>query len=505
MTLRSPSDIRSDAIQYIDDQGSKIRTETGEPIVDLIDAFSIEGGRLYIVSKYIRSINSIDGWRGIIDDEDFKKDLAGALGISYTSLNIARRLGVPEDLDNDVEALFYHDLNRFADSYGEPRQEAGYATGVERLYVTSNAPFTLSRGAYVQTGDSTPVVFLTSADLTSFTPSFDSEKGMNYVDVAIRARDAGVIGNQPVNTIKIASPPIPNVSYVNNISVTAGGTPRESNSELLDRLEGVLSGNSINVRAGLDKWALNHAGVLDVLVQGPGDSLMTREVAGAVDVWVLGERLQAVSVNTRVVVEEEDFILPYQPVSEVTSAVGPSDTYTAGAGYTFIPDTNEYSESGRASDKITWEASPTGPSASEQVKVNFIYDGLIREMQREVDSQDDVEVPASDVLIRKAPKRLVDFEMTVVALPGVSQTDAENAVTLALQNYLNELKLNKDGAVGLVEYSTAITRATAAEVDEEEAVDRIDGFTMAFQGDAQGTSNLSPGKNEYARLGTVTY
>lgn len=504
MSFRTSEEIRTSAISLLDNRGSGIRTEAGEPVMDVIDSFSLEAAKQNIVAQYLEAINTIAGWRGIIDDATFKVDLADAFGISAVTLNedLARRLGAPTDLANDVEALLYVDLNRYATSLGRPRSAGQFATGVLTIFLSNSDPFTLFRGAAVQTGGETGVIYDTTTDLIGVTPSFSVTRNLNFVNVGIRARAVGIDGNQIIGAVNQTANPIPNSVAVTNETAIEGGLNRESNEEVLDALEGVLGGTDINTEQGLINFVSTRQQVVDALVVGPGNTLMTRSTAGAVDVYVIGTELQTNTVDIQVVVEEEGVILPFQPVRQINSAVGAS-VYTEGGGYLTVETDEEAVFNASSVDgtaDLVWQPNPPGPSASEIVTVNFTHNELIRRLQRFFDEDPERGVPGSSIVIKEGLRVGIEVEMKVVPLPGITQIQAESAATDALTTYFTGLRLGE-----LAEYSDALTAVTTAEVEGSLVIDRVDGFVIGETGSALGTDNIERVDNEYNRLDDITF
>lgn len=503
LSLRDASTVRSAAIAVLDAAGSAIRTETGEPIIDLVDAFSQQAEKQSVIAAYVEAIGSIAGWRAIIADTAFKLKLAEALGVSSDSLDrdVARRLGVPDDLASDIEAIIYYDLGNFASSFGRSRNGAIPATGVERLYLASSALFTALRGAGLgaTVANGTTILYETSADLTNITPSFDSTRNQYYVDVSIKCRTAGKVGNRPKNTVRSMQVTIPGVVQVTNPEPIKGGLDRESNEKLLDALDGVLGGTDINTRQGLINYISSIPGVQDVRIVGPGDPLMERSTAGAIDIYIIGNITQTATVQVLVNIAGETFYLPYQPALAVSSVVG-AVIYGEGGGYLFNQDTDAFAGSAQSVASITWIAPPGGPAGGEMVTVGFTYNSLVRDTQRKLDEDPTRNVVASSILVKQGTELQVVFQMAVISLPDITQAAAEAAVQDAINNYMTDLGLGQ-----LVEYSELLAAAQNAEINDAPAIDRIDGFKLSLLGGALDVNNILPEGNEYGRLWDITF
>jgi len=435
----------------------------------------------------------------IIDDEAYKQSLADALGVSFVELTLGADLQVPLDLANDIEAIFFDDLNSFAENFATERKAAVAATGVLRLFLVGPNAFSLVEGTIFRTLGINPVFFESTQELVAVSPSFDSGSNRFFVDLTIQARTEGTRGNVVADRIVVMNTPITGVASVTNLESTKGGTARESNFDLLNRLTIAISGANINTFDGYKKQVLDIPGFEDALVLEPGDPGMVRQEAGAVDIIAIGSSVDTQTIAVTVLAEGEDFILPFQPVFQILSAIGAS-AYTDGGGFTFVKDTGNFARSAQGRDKIVWDIPPAGPAASEVVTINYSFNNKIRDLQLDFDEEKSIRVPASDILIKEAIEILIDFEMTVIKIGDFPQADVETVVELALQDYLAALKLGS-----LVEFSDALIAAGKAEIDGQEVVDRLDGFVMAKQGDVLGTANIQMASEEFPRLGVVTF
>lgn len=508
MAFRTPLDIRTAAIALLDSRGSGIRTETGEPIMDLVDAFSLTASNLDVFTDYVRAINSVAGWRSIVTNTEFKRRLGIALGISPVSLNVdfARLIGAPGDLPTDVDALMFVDLSNWAASFGRPRKLALSATGVERLFLSAGTPFSLLRGALFRTASNTPIVYETVNDLTAVVPGFDLTNNSFFVDAGIQCQTAGTIGNQVANSITVMSTSIPGVTAVTNQATTANGTDRESDSDLLDALEGVLlAGGTVNSRRGLINLMTRQTGVIDAIVITSGSVLMQRTTAGAIDIYVIGDRLVSQQSDFSILSDGSSVILPLQPVrsvSTVTDLTIPGLVFSSGGGYTFIKDTGTFAGSAQEVSNVTFAlAVDGGPAVSDLVQIQWIQNALIRDLQRLVDENPDVNVPGSSVLVKEGLRIDLLFQMIVVTNPLVTQSEAETAVKAALNTFLSAFTFGK-----MIDFSDAlVVAATAKDARGFLVADRIDGFRFGKNGMSLGTSDIRAADNQYFRLFDVNF
>lgn len=498
--MRTADQIRSSMLALLDSRLSGVRTQAGEPIVDLVDAVSIEQAKDGVLVEYLRRMNSIAGWREILGDEQFRSDLAFSLGVSTRSLdnNLARELGVPGTITTDIDAIFWSDLSRYAESLGRPRKLATFATGTLRLYLSSNVPMMLARGATVRS-TRTNTSYETAVDLVGVQPGLDLSTNRYYVDVTVRARQAGRVGNASRNTVTSIVTSMPSVIAVSNLTALEGGADAETNEVLLDALaEGITS--TLNTASGLRALFMGEQGVVDVLVVGPGNSLMTRAAAGAVDVYILGASLMTAASVVRVLVEGETVVLPLQPVRSISSVTAGSPL-SEGNAFTSYADTGAYQGSVKARTSLTWKSVALGgPAAGTDVSIVYTYNDLIRQLQRLIDEDPDKNVPGSDLLVREAVRIPLYLDLKVVPYSGVLQVTAEAAVSAALSNLIDQKLLGQN-----LDYSDVLVAAAEATVDGVPVVDRINDLRFGVTAEALSTADLTIGENQYVRVEAVTF
>lgn len=486
-------------IALIDSRLDGIRTEAGEPIVDLIDAVAQEQERTGTLIEYVRLSNSSAGWRELLADQSFLDDLAAALGVSRQTLDpkLARAMSAPSSITNDLDVILWFDLGRYAESLGRSRRAATYATTTLRIYVASNAPVVLLRGASIKS--SSGVLYETTADLVGVVPALDLEANKYFVETSAQAKQPGRIGNAIQGAIRDIVSGFQIATSVSNSTAAEGGQDAESNDALLSGLE-ETSGRDILTKNGLRNFFLAQAGVEDAVVIGPGDSLMERAAGGAVDVYVIGATLLTASSVVRVLVDGDVVVLPLQPVRTISSVTAGSPL-SEGNSFVSTMDTGVYRGSARARTQIAFNTVANGgPAVSTDVTIVYTYNDLVRDLQALIDNDPDRNVPSSSILVKEATRNGITVEVKVVPYPGVQQATAETAVQTALLNLIDAKKLGED-----LDYSDAYIAAGDAEVDGVKVVDRIDSFRIGLSSSTLGTSNLTVPDNAYVRLDTVTF
>jgi len=355
------------------------------------------------------------------------------------------------------------------------------------------------------------VSFSTTTPISAVVPTPDpSGTGYYYVDVAIQCDSPGTVGNTLADTIQTLATTISGVVRVTNIGATVGGAIRESNLDLLNQILAARSAIAIDTRQGYVSWATSLTGILAAYAAGPGDALMVRAPAGAVDLWIQGTAPQAATVTTKVLTGGERFVLPYQPVLSVPQVVGLS-TYTEGNGYAVVYDTaGGYAGSTRANTYIQFDVPPgggVGPVVGEVLTVSFVYDGKVKALQDMLDTDPVLNVPAADVLVKAATRWFCITEMHVVPLPGYTGAQAESAVATALNTFFSAKRLGQG-----VDWSDVLVAAAAATLAGSQVVDRIDDLVMGRDLESSPSplppltdNNLAASNNEYYALGEILF
>ena len=511
MPIRTADQARSAMIAAVELRGSAIRTDAGEPLIDVIDAVAIESERSGVIADYLRRINSLAGWRSVVSDTAFKQQLADAYGIGFdrTTADFLRSINAPADSISDVEALIARDLDDYTASFGRPRRAATFATAIVRLTLASSDPYFLARGAVLRRGASTEILYDTTEKIEISTPARDPSTGDYYVDVGARCRTAGRVGNAVRGSINTSVGTLQNVVGLANITPADGGADRESNIELIGALALILSGTNINTEQGLLNFVKAQPGVSDALLVKPGDPLMLRSSAGAVDVFVIGSQAVTAQALAVVRVAGESYTLPMQPVYGISSVVDDSlNAYFFGGGFEFVQDTGPSSLSSRAHAQIVWDQPPptgVGPAVDARMTVVYTYDALVRDIQRRIDDDPQKDVPASSILIRLATLVGVSVGLTVVPIAGLeglglTLQNVQLAVEAALRSYFASLKLGQQA-----DFSDAIVAAAETTIDGVEVVDRLDGFAIGKVETPLSFDNLEIAPNEYLRLDTIAF
>lgn len=182
------------------------------------------------------------------------------------------------------------DLDNLGSNYNVTRASAGTASGTALLTFNSiGSDITVASGALIfgRNGVSFRVisgVIISAANesqyralATTYRDDLDFV-GItdNYaIEVVVEAITTGTQGN--ISKYGLVSVSIPGISNVTNVSPFTGGSSGENDASYATNILSVFSGSNTGTTLGYENLVLSNASVLDALVVGPGDPLMTRD------------------------------------------------------------------------------------------------------------------------------------------------------------------------------------------------------------------------------------
>ena len=379
------------------------------------------------------------------------------------------------------------DLDNLLANFGITRNGAATAFGQVTFY-TSTLPSTaiiIPAGTILGTNLSTTateMTFTTQFDVT-FNPAlsgiyFNPNTGYYEILCNVIATNPGSIGNVGPFTITTFQ----NGNYpfsITNYNATSGGTDQESNNNFAIRALNTLLGSNVGTATGYDGTVSSQPNVIDTLVVGPGNPLMTRDggFGGKVDIWCItspaGITEQNASNKSACYIPNWNFadqftkgfiynfpalpVYAYSPIT-VTATVAPSGVQNvvlfesrnpapsgtsyvnpSGIGYhytVFLADDNQTGHSIESNDYILWNAnemqylSTFNPSGNTMlsgntmsVNIDYSYDQTIDNVQAVIDLPDN-KIITADVLIKEAEQINLSITMNVVIAPSYQATAA---------------------------------------------------------------------------------
>lgn len=251
------------------------------------------------------------------------------------------------------------------------------------------------------------------------------------VEIIVTATTTGSAGN--ISKYSLKNTTITGVSNVTNPSAFGGGKESETDAAFKRRILGIFSGSNTGTATGYQTTVLADPEVIDAVVVGPGDVLMTRDgtvvntaadgtqtivsegTGGKVDIYVFGFRLTQVinsyiyrdksnkndptnslndyvlgqisadagkSVTKKRIDDIANQVLPDQPVDSIVTVSGTSsgnnflalttDSLGRTSGnYQLIKDTGAYSGSPWGFDRLHWIDNQIRNYSEDQTKGKF--------------------------------------------------------------------------------------------------------------------------------------
>lgn len=353
-----------------------------------------------------------------------------------------------KDAQSPTEAL-EADLVVLAEMWNVFRQTARTAAGTVTFYATSGASsVAVPAGTSISTlatGTIAAQIFTTDAEVTlEFTSAFFNPNTERYeVDAAVTASKPGVAGNVASTTISQVS--MSGIDGVTNEDACTGGQDQESIVNLRTRLLRRLTGNNVGTVDGyanlLTDTTVSDA-VEDVYVIGAGDTLMTRQEAGAVDLFVKGSTVTTIANESHIyTVGQSTYIMTNQPVVGVDSVYADTTALIEGVDYNVSWDlSTNYGGSTLASTAVVLTASAGSPA---YVYINYRYNSLIATLDTEVE-KDEYHIVGVSELVKWAFEVSINITVSIVVLAGYSSTSVASNVSTALTTALNLYGIGDD-------------------------------------------------------------
>lgn len=165
------------------------------------------------------------------------------------------------------------DLDQLAANYSVARKQGSQAVGISRIFFNQPVDETVPQGTVFLAANG--VRFLASATITitSAALRLNTFGDLFYFDINVQAESPGANGNIPANLIADILTGSDKIVDVSNPSPFQGGSDRETNAELLDRLAiAITFRNLINTNGAKLILLQNFLRLLDVFVVGFGDT-----------------------------------------------------------------------------------------------------------------------------------------------------------------------------------------------------------------------------------------
>lgn len=270
---------------------------------------------LSILDFYRTAIPLLDLKPGQVSRDLFVDGPANQIAALYEELaHIQNKQSIALSLDSDLEAL--------GSNFSLTKRTGSKARGLALLTfneIEADVPISKGGAVIASNGMSFNVVTSTTA-LSANKNTYRAIASKNRaaldfvgitdeyaIEVLVECSTLGSGGN--ISRYALRSTTIAGVSNVTNAASFGGGAPAETNSAFKRRLLGVFSGSNTGTSLGYKNIVLADPDVIDAIVVGPGDVLMTRDgtdvytaedgtktivsegTGGKVDIYAFGFRL----------------------------------------------------------------------------------------------------------------------------------------------------------------------------------------------------------------------
>jgi hypothetical protein len=338
------------------------------------------------------------------------------------------------------------DLDRLASNVGATRKQGSKASGTALLTFTElEADIPINRGDIVTANNGASFQVITSLTVSTTNTNQYRATASKFrndldfvgitdefaVEVSTESTVNGTIGN--ISRYSLNNTTIPGISGVTNAAPFSGGTQAETDAQFRNRVLSIFGGAQTGTELGYRNTVKADPQVIDALVVGPGDPLMTRDgtvvfvaedgtitivsegTGGKVDIWVYGIRLTEIldsyiyrdqsnkndptdpandfvlgqiegddgkTVTTRRVENIDNGVTPDQPVNDIIEVSGSSsganfvvkttdENGVVSGNYELIRDTGNYGGSPWGFDRLHWVDDRIRDFVEEQSKGSF--------------------------------------------------------------------------------------------------------------------------------------
>lgn len=304
-------------------------------------------------------------------------------------------------------------------------------------------------GSATDASTSQSVTFVTTVakDKTNAVAVLDTDTNqvvyrMTVPAVCLISGSAGAIAANQL-TLPIRS--ISGWDSVTNLAAAVEGVDKYTNAELIELYFLAVTSRQLSVATGTEFHVLDSfTGALDVHEVTGVDPLLTRDSAGAVDVYVKGTNIQTATEGIAYFGVGQKLVLSNTPVISITSVVSGAVTYLLGSDYVIDLDDTGVAASTRANDGIRFLPTVTSPPAvGDTVNITYTYNQLIIDLQAE-QSDPEIAVDGRDLLYKMGTGVPIYISARLTVKSGFVFSTIQTAVIAAIQNYVSALGLNDD-------------------------------------------------------------
>lgn len=250
----------------------------------------------FIVERLLEYDSTFDTGGGIVTTELMVKPLSVVLQPLRDEIDeVKQNQSILTVLEEDDPDSFDEDVvDALASNVFIERSEGGKATGTVRVRYFSPQAVDIGTGlaAFLDSSGkrylNTNPISITAAEM-----SLNVDGSLYYFETSVEAEEEGSDGNVDIGGIQEFENEPTNVANVTNLTAFSDGVSRETNTELIDRIEVAVTVRALVTGRGIvTTMQDNFPTILEIKPIGFGDPEMQRDivynthVGGYVDVWV---------------------------------------------------------------------------------------------------------------------------------------------------------------------------------------------------------------------------
>lgn len=391
-------------------------------------------------------------------------------------MNFADRIRLMQSLEN-AAAMTEEEMNEVAAKeyfYRDPGKRAvGYATLTFRdipstnfLQLNSGDVATSKTGLRFYSRDNLTI------DETQLGNYYDPDSFMFKIPVAFVAENVGAQYNIEPGELTSLTTSLDYLDSITNEAAFTGGTDKESNISLANRIKEGANAPTLGVIRGYTRFIHdNFPDVIDVLPVGYGHPLMKRDIIGTitlpgfnqtvrdvhwgtkVDLYLRGERLQDytenITVNLITASTDVGALLSQTPVYDIKSVSlvsnDPNIDPTTLVITNFVLLKDEDPETVGTRYEKAWVKITDGRvTTGTLVQVSYRYNALIQNVHDTL-YNDDNRPPTADVLAKAANKKYVFGSILGKQLSSLRLTESDKSVIRqSAFTYIDSIKMGQE-------------------------------------------------------------
>ena len=427
-----------------------IRLVSGDPEYDVVVESTAPLFYQYeILLEFEDRTRNLDEFTALISDDAFKTTMVQAMGLQQS--------GTPYTIDS-INTMISDRLNAYVADFNIIRSAGNAATGFVTIYLSDSSTVSWNSNTTFTSG--TGSTYTATSAVSNVVPNFNTTKGLYYVTIPVQSTTTGQENNATAGAIRAVSPKPASFSYCTNESAIDGALDAETDLDLIDRAKAAWA-NRVNGSVGaLEQLARAQSYVSDVLAMDTDDEATGIYIGSVIDLFT-----QFVAEDTELVeeyvywpgeagntsAESFDFTPMHQPLisdispiafvydlSDNESQVVPGTDSITGivTSVGIVKDTNTYSESTKAVDKIRIQMVLNTTNNARKIKLLYVYDKSPYKLQAVVDDVANRMVGPSP-LVRKAVEVPIRVIAELTTSFGFDAQAVQTAVTANIGMYFS--------------------------------------------------------------------